>query len=529
MKYLERRFDKRVRFIGSCLFVLMNVLWQPICVYVPALTLNQVSGISVSTIVPLTSFICILYTCIGGIKGVVYTDAIQCVVMLGSMAIVILKGTWDLGGVGVLIDRAAQYDRLVGPEMTFDPRARMGVLAVLIGGTLFKLQADGINQPIVQRYLTLPNYRAVKHALILAITGFVLIISMCVYIGLLAFAEFYHCDPITTGLAGARDQVIPLYVLKSVGDFPGLVGLFVAGIFSAALSSLSTALNSLSGVILADFVEPYRKKPLTERQTAFVLRGVVVVFGLISMASVPIVQRLGLVMQLSTTVAGIACGPLLGAFTVGMLMPFVKTESLLVGMSGASSLIAYIVVRAQMAIFNGTLTFSSKPVSVEDCDYSFDLKDNWNVTTPEYLGDSGSHGIHEISFLLYTAVGSIGTILGSLLATLYFGRQDLRKVDRELISPVLRSYWYGQYKGVASDDKPLSGISVSTIVPLTSFICILYTSVGGIKGVVWTDVIQGFVMIGSMAFVIVQGTIDLGGLGVVLDRNRQFDRLIVPE
>ncbi|KAH8277035.1 hypothetical protein KR026_004118 [Drosophila bipectinata] len=246
--------------------------------------------------------------------------------MLGSMAIVILKGTWELGGVGVILDRAAQYDRLVGPEITFDPRARMGVLAVLIGGTFFKLQADCINQPIVQRYLTLPNCRAVKHAMMLAITGFVLIISMCIYIGLLAFAEFYHCDPITTGLAGARDQVIPLYVLKSVGDFPGLVGLFVAGIFSAALSSLSTALNSLSGVILADFVEPYRKKPLTERQTAFVLRGSVVVFGLISMASVPIVQRLGLVMQLSTTVAGIACGPLLGAFTVGMLMPFVKTE-----------------------------------------------------------------------------------------------------------------------------------------------------------------------------------------------------------
>lgn len=85
--------------------------------------------------------------------------------------------------------------------MTFDPRARMGVLAVLIGGTLFKLQADGISQPIVQRYLTLPNSRAIKHALILGITGFVIIISMCIYIGLLAFAEFYQCDPITTGVS----------------------------------------------------------------------------------------------------------------------------------------------------------------------------------------------------------------------------------------------------------------------------------------------------------------------------------------
>lgn len=107
---------------------------------------------------------------------------------------------------------------------------------------------------------------------------------------------------------------------------PGIVGLFVAGVFSAALSSLSTALNSLSAVVLKDFVEPHRSRPLTERQTAYVLRGVVVVFGLISMASVPIVQQLGMVMQLSSTVAAITCGPLLGAFSVGMLLPFVRTE-----------------------------------------------------------------------------------------------------------------------------------------------------------------------------------------------------------
>ncbi|EDW45056.1 GM10281, partial [Drosophila sechellia] len=383
--YFERRFDRRVRVFGSCLFVVMNILWQPICIYVPALTLNQVSGISVSKIVPLTSFICILYTSLGGIKGVVWTDVIQGTVMIGSMLIVIIKGTLDLGGLSVLLDHNRQYDRLVGPDMTFDPTARMGVFALFVGGALFKLQANGINQTVVQRYLTLPNNKDVKKALVLSLIGFMFVMLMCVYIGMLAFAEFYHCDPITTGLARAKDQVIPLYVVKNVGHIPGLVGLFVAGVFSAALSSLSTALNSLSGVILTDFVEPFRKKPLSERQTAYLLRGVVISFGLISMASVPIVQRLGLVMQLSSTVAAITCGPLLGAFSVGMLLPFVKTESLLTGISCASSFTAYIVVRAQIAIFTGSLTFPAKPVSIEDCDYTFDLPENWNATITAYV------------------------------------------------------------------------------------------------------------------------------------------------
>ncbi|KAH8247926.1 hypothetical protein KR038_012026 [Drosophila bunnanda] len=464
-EYFEKRFDRRVRIFGSCLFVVMNILWQPICIYVPALTLNQVSGISVSTIVPLTSFVCILYTSVGGIKGVVWTDVIQGIVMIGSMAIVIVKGTSDLGGLSVVLDHNRQFGRLVAPDMTFDPTVRMGVFALFIGGAFFKLQANGINQAIVQRYLTLPNNKAVKRALVSSLIGFMIVLLMCVYIGMLAFAEFYHCDPITTGLARAKDQVIPLYVVKSVGHIPGLVGLFVAGVFSAALSSLSTALNSLSGVILTDFVEPFRKKPLTERQTGFVLRGVVIVFGLISMASVPIVQRLGLVMQLSSTVAAITCGPLLGAFSVGMLLPFVKTESLLAGISAASSFTAYIVVRAQIAIFTGSLTFPTKPVSVEECDYSFDLPANWNATTTATHMESTSHGIHEISFLWYTTVGSLGTVLGSLLATLYFGRQDPRVVDKELISPVIRKYWYGQYDSVASDEKAELALHESKTLP----------------------------------------------------------------
>ncbi|XP_023176124.2 sodium-coupled monocarboxylate transporter 2 isoform X5 [Drosophila hydei] len=438
----------------------MNILWQPICIYVPALTLNQVSGISVHTIVPITSLICIVYTSIGGIKGVVWTDVIQGVVMIGAMGFVIIKGTVDLGGLSVVLERNRQFERLVGPDMTLDPTARMGVLALFIGGAFFKLQANCINQPTVQRFMTLPNIRAVKQALLLSLIGFMLVMVMCIYLGILAFAAYYHCDPITTGLARAKDQVIPLYVMQSAGMVPGIVGLFVAGVFSAALSSLSTALNSLSAVVLKDFVEPYRSRPLTERQTAYVLRGVVIVFGFISMASVPIVQKLGMVMQLSSTVAAITCGPLLGAFSVGMLLPFVRTESLLTGISVATSFTAYIVVRAQIAMATGQMTFTAKPVSVDDCDYSFKRHSNWNATTNATPSEGKNFSLHEISFLWYTLIGSLGTLLCSLLATLYFGKQDVRLVDRELVTPVLQNYWYGAYNSVASDDEEIKQLEL---------------------------------------------------------------------
>lgn len=114
--------------------------------------------------------------------------------------------------------------------------------------------------------------------------------------------------------------------MQIAGTFPGVAGLFVSGVFSAALSSLSTCLNSLSGVLLKDFAEPYRSKPFTEKQTAIFLRMVVLVFGVSAMGLVKVVEKLGMVMQLSTTVNSISTGPILGIFTVGMTMPTIKTE-----------------------------------------------------------------------------------------------------------------------------------------------------------------------------------------------------------
>ena len=114
--------------------------------------------------------------------------------------------------------------------------------------------------------------------------------------------------------------------MQVVGVYPGVTGLFVAGIFSAAMSSLSTMLNSTSGVILKDFIEPWRVKPLTERQTAYILRISVIFFGLISMFMVNLVEKLGMVMQLSATVGSMVSGPLLGVFAVGMTMPFINTN-----------------------------------------------------------------------------------------------------------------------------------------------------------------------------------------------------------
>jgi len=111
--------------------------------------------------------------------------------------------------------------------------------------------------------------------------------------------------------------------MRVLGVVPGLPGLFVSAVFSAALSSLSTLLNSLAAVILEDFVKPRMGKSMKESHVALTMRVVVVTFGISSIFMVYVVEKLGMVLQLSATLQSSLYGPMLGIFTVGMLMPWV--------------------------------------------------------------------------------------------------------------------------------------------------------------------------------------------------------------
>lgn len=90
--------------------------WLPIVIYVPALAFNQVTGINVHLITPIVCVVCIFYTCVGGLKAVVWTDVVQLMMMFGAICLVMFKGTMDVGGLSVVWERANSGERLEAPE-----------------------------------------------------------------------------------------------------------------------------------------------------------------------------------------------------------------------------------------------------------------------------------------------------------------------------------------------------------------------------------------------------------------------------
>lgn len=338
----------------------------------PAIAFNQATGVNIHIVTPCVCVVCIFYTCVGGLKAVVWTDVIQTLIMFGAMALVLIKGTIDVGGPSVVWQRAKLTERVESPNFSTDLSERYTFYSLVLGGVAHWLKSNAISQNMIQRYLSLPTLRHARIAIWTFIAGVLMFLIICGYTGLLIYATYADCDPLETKLAQRNDQLLPLLVMETLGSYPGLPGVFVAGVFSAALSSLSTGLNSLSAVVLEDFVKTFRRRPLSEAQTAFVMRSVVVLFGILFVGLVFVVEKLGAVLQLTITLTSVANGPLLGIFTAGVMLPWVSSRGALLG--GLSSLLvmAWMCISAQRDLMTGDIVYQRKPYSTLGCNYTFD-------------------------------------------------------------------------------------------------------------------------------------------------------------
>lgn len=145
-----------------------------------------------------------------------------------------------------------------------------------------------------------------------------------VYNGLLIFSKYHDCDPVHSGLVKKNDQIFAYYVLDVAQKIPGLPGLFVVGIFSAALSSMSTIMNTLAGTIYDDFVRT--RFNFKESTASTLIKSMVVFIGVLCLVLVFVVEKLGSVFSLAISVSGVTSGTLLGIFFLGMFSPRINAK-----------------------------------------------------------------------------------------------------------------------------------------------------------------------------------------------------------
>merc|ERR1719427_644998 len=330
-EYLELRFHKSVRILAGACFTLQMVLYMAIVVYAPALALSQVTGFDLDIACAVIFIVCIFYTAIGGIKAVMWTDTFQALCMFGSFLAIIIKGNNDAGGSSEVFDRNYRSNRIELFNFEPDMRRRHTIWGLVIGGFFTWISIYGINQTQVQRYLTVKKRSQAVKAIWWNVLGIGRLLLICAYAGLVVFAFYHDCDPITTRQVEKKDQLFPLFVMQVMGDYPGVPGLFVAGVFSGALSTVSSGLNSLAAVCLRDFIQGGCNIQLSETKATFITKMLAVGFGIIGYVVVFAVKFLPGVLEAALGIFGIVGGPVLGAFTLGMFFPFANSLGAFVG------------------------------------------------------------------------------------------------------------------------------------------------------------------------------------------------------
>ncbi|XP_068915371.1 sodium-coupled monocarboxylate transporter 1-like [Tenebrio molitor] len=451
-EYLERRFDSTNRVFASFLFTLGLFLYLPIIIYLPALAFSTATGLNIHYITPVVCGVCIFYTTLGGLKAVVWTDTLQFTITTGALFVVTVIGIRSAGGVGAIWNKALEGDRLDIFDFDPDPTKRDTFWIVIVGTSVYWLSMAGIHQSCVQKYLSVPTLNQSRLTVVYFAVGLMIVTSCSVFIGLTMYARYADCDPFTTGAVKKNDQLLPYFIMDVASHIPGLSGLFIAGIFCAALSTSSAFLNCVAGTLYEDFVLKVTGPIDDDKRAAYILKFLVCIVGVLCTLLVFIVERLGGILPLAVSLSGVTAGPLLGMFTLGILFPKATSKGVLYGSIIGMLFSSWIILMTQYYKAQGILVDVARPTSVQGCLVNRTtpaplMTTITSITNITYSHEFGQEDFEEpekytpfilfrISFYYYTPVAFLVTIVAGLLISYTLGSDD-PPVHRDLLSPVI--------------------------------------------------------------------------------------------
>lgn len=320
--YLELRFNVMIRRICFVLDLASMIFYMGIVVYLPALAVNAICPIDLNLSIVLTAGVCTLYTTVGGMKAVVWTDALQAIIMMGGIVAGLVGGVVYSGGFHEIYAALDRGDRLNLWTFDLDPRIRSTFWTIIVGASVNMMSISCMTQSMVQRFLSVKDVATARKASFYAVIPQVFISSAALLCGVVAYAVFEGCDPIRAGVLHKYDQIMPYLVLVSSNSVPGLSGLFLAAAYSGTLSTVSSGLNSLSMLFVEELVKKC-KPDVTTKQTMFFSKVITLAIGAVVMCLALVIRFMGSsIISVVFVVAGAMKGPMFGMFILGTFFPW---------------------------------------------------------------------------------------------------------------------------------------------------------------------------------------------------------------
>lgn len=358
-EYLEQRFGRVVRLLGASLMILGQIGGRlSIVMLLPAMAFSAVTGLNIYASVLLMGTVTVIYCLKGGMKAVVWTDVLQFALMYGGIGIALVTVANSVpGGFGAMIATARTEGKFEAFLFDWDfVRPTVWVFSCLAVTTVFLQLSD---QTLMQRALSAPDEKSARNTVMLAGALNLPIAMMLFFVGSALFV-FYRSHPGLLDPALENDKIFPFFVGNELPH--GLVGLIIAGIFAAAMSTVSGSVNAIAAIVVRDFFMPIRPESneLTRMKLAWAttaaVGGLATIIALI-MAGMNI-KSLWLTFAALMALIG---GGFPGIFALGILTRRANAPGVTIG------LLASIVITFAVKRYTATNVFLFTSVAVGSC------------------------------------------------------------------------------------------------------------------------------------------------------------------
>lgn len=330
--YLELRFGLWARIYASICYLLTQLARMGSILYLLALPMNALLGWDIATIIIITGICVIIYASLGGIEAVIWTDAIQGVVLIfGALACLAIIMFGMPEGPGQVISIAMDHDKFsLG---SFDLGLTEATFwVILVYGLVINLQNFGVDQNYVQRYMSAKNEKEAIKSTWFGSLLYIPVSLLFFFIGTALFAYYQvhtHQLPEELRTMDAADRIFPHFIVNGLPT--GMTGLLISAIFAAGMSTISTSLNSSATIILTDHYKKYIQKNVTSKVSFRVLMGSAAVMGCISILVALAMTGVRSALDAWWALSSIFSGGILGLFLLGYCVRYVKRAQALIG------------------------------------------------------------------------------------------------------------------------------------------------------------------------------------------------------
>jgi len=332
--YLETRFHPSIRMLSSALCIVMQIgARMSVILFLPALAISTITGLDVIWSIMMMGVFTIIYSTIGGSKAVIWTDVVQVLVMFGGALFAIGFIFWHSGAdLPGLLAAAADQDKTRLLDFSFD------LTKATVWGFIFLVVFDVVltfpkDQVLMQRTLSTKDDKAAGRS-IWAFAA-MMIPGGIVFYGIgTALWMYYRNNPERLNPLLPVDATFPLFIAAELPA--GVTGLIIAGIFAAAMSTLSSIINSVGTLVSVDFYQKIAKAP-QERTAVRVAEWSGVMVGVCGILIALLMSRYDIhsLFDMSIELAGLLGGGFAGAYTLGMFTTRANSAGVAIGVAGS--------------------------------------------------------------------------------------------------------------------------------------------------------------------------------------------------